>query len=483
MKILHVASECAPFAKTGGLADVISALPAAQALAGDDLRVLLPAYPGTRERMADAREVLRFSLRDNDYVLIEGHLSTSPVTWWLLECAALFARPGSPYHDEQGAPHADNTWRFGCFSEVAARLALAGVNGWCPDLVHAHDWHAALALAWLGETSTRPRTVLTIHNLAYQGCCEWSEFAALGLPPHWWQVEIGEFWGRFSFLKAGLMRADAVTTVSPTYAREIATPASGCGLDDRLHHCIGILNGIDTGVWNPATDAHLTTRYDARTVKAGKAVNKALLQAEFGLPPEPDLLLVGIVSRLSAQKGIDAVLAAAEGWCSMPLQIIVLGVGEPGIEQALLQKAAAMPNRLAVKLGFDERLAHLIEAGADAFLMPSRYEPCGMNQMYSQRYGTVPLVRRTGGLADTVVDASAQALAEGRATGIGFNDCDAQGVSYALDRAVELFHGLHWAALQARGMAQDFSWSASAAHYQALYQGLTASSGLQATLL
>jgi len=472
MKILHVASECAPFSKTGGLADVVGALPFAQASSGDDVRVVLPAYSNARNSLVDAREAVRFSLRNQEFVLIEGHLTGNPVTYWLLDCPALFSRPGSPYHDEQGAPHADNAWRFGCFAEVAARLSLAGVNGWCPDLVHCHDWHAALTAAWLGETIIRPRTVLTIHNLAYQGVCEWNEFAALQLPKAWWHVDIGEFWGGFSFLKAGLMRADAVTTVSTTYAREIATPSLGCGLDDRLHRCIGILNGIDTAVWNPATDLHLPQRYDAASVQAGKAANKAVLQAEFGLPVEPDVLLVGMVSRLAAQKGIDALLAGAEGWCSMPLQVVVLGVGDADLEQGLLDLAAAMPNRLAVRLSFDERLAHLIEAGADAFLMPSRFEPCGMNQMYSQRYGTVPLVRRVGGLADTVVDATETALEGQAATGITFNDCDAQGVCYGLDRALELYRTPHWYAMQQRGMASDFSWQHAALRYRTIYQSL-----------
>jgi starch synthase len=365
---------------------------------------------------------------------------------------------------------------FGCFAEAAARLALAGVEGWKPDLVHAHDWQAALVPAWLAREGQRPATLLSIHNLAYQGCIGHDEFTALGLPPAWWDVEIGEFWGAFNFLKAGIASADALSTVSPQYAREIQTPGFGQGLDDRLRRRApelhGILNGIDTAVWDPARDPLLAARYDVVSRHQGKAVNKAALQEEMGLSGEPKTLLVGIVSRFAGQKGIDAVLAARPAWAALPVQLAVLGAGERDIERGLSALAQALPGKVAVRFGYDERLAHRIEAGADAFLMPSRFEPCGLNQMYSQRYGTVPLVRAVGGLVDTVVEASPAALAEGRATGFLFEHSDGGGVCYVLERALALHGTPDWERLQTAGMARDFSWAWAAQAYARLYRSL-----------
>ncbi|MDP3856424.1 MAG: glycogen synthase GlgA [Stagnimonas sp.] len=476
MNILHVASECFPWVKTGGLADVLGALPEAQARNGESVRVLLPAYRGLAQRLGPLQVLAELELRGLRFRLLAARVTEPGSGLCLLDCPALFDRPGDPYHGADGRAHADNGWRFGCFAEAAARLALEGIGGWQPDLVHAHDWQAALVPAWLALQERRPATLLTIHNLAYQGCVDAAEFRALGLPESWWRVEVGEFWGSFSFLKAGISSADALSTVSPQYAREIQTAEFGQGLDGCLRQrgdqLFGILNGIDTALWDPATDPLLVARYDRRTRLAGKAVNKAALQAELGLAPEPERLLVGIVSRLAEQKGIDAVLAAHDCWASLPLQLAVLGGGDARLEQGLADLARQLPGRVAVRLGYDERLAHRIEAGADAFLMPSRFEPCGLNQMYSQRYGTVPLVRAVGGLADTVTDASPAALAAGDATGVRFNHSDAGGVRYALERALELYAGPDWAGLQAAGMARDFSWAPAAQAYQQLYRSL-----------
>lgn len=475
-KILHVASECFPLVKTGGLADVLGALPEAQARAGDSVRVLLPAYRGLPERLQAAKPVAELEVRGQPFRLLEGRLPGAEAVVWLLDCPPLYARDGDPYHDGQGQAHWDNGWRFGCFAEAAARLALQGVEGWKPDLLHAHDWQAALAPAWLAEQAIRPATLLTIHNLAYQGCVGHGDFEALGLPAHWWHVDIGEFWGSFSFLKAGIASADALTTVSPQYAREIQTPEFGQALDDRLRRrseaLHGILNGIDDELWDPARDRLLTTRYDRRSVAAGKAANKAALQTEMGLEADPSVLLVGIVSRFAGQKGIDAVIDAAEAWAGLPVQLAVLGAGESGIEQGMRALETSLPGRVGLRLGYDERLAHWIEAGSDAFLMPSRFEPCGLNQMYSQRYGTVPLVRAVGGLVDTVVDATPATLAEGRATGIHFGHSDAGGVRHALERALALYGTPDWARLQQAGMARDFSWGQAAQAYAALYRQL-----------
>ena len=476
MKILHVASECFPWVKTGGLADVLGALPAAQARNGESVRVLLPAYRGLVERLGPVQVLAELELRGLRFRLLETRAATPGAGLCLLDCPPLFDRPGDPYHGADGRAHADNGWRFGCFAEAAAHLALEGLGGWQPDLVHAHDWQAALVPAWLASQARRPATLLTIHNLAYQGCVDAAEFRTLGLPASWWRVEFGEFWGSFCFLKAGITSADALSTVSPQYAREIQTTEFGQGLDgclrQRSGQLSGILNGIDTALWDPATDPLLATRYDYQSRLAGKAANKAALQAELGLAPEPERLLVGVVSRLAEQKGIDAVLAAHDCWAALPLQLVVLGSGELRLEQGLAELARQLPGRVAVRLGYDERLAHRIEAGADAFLMPSRFEPCGLNQMYSQRYGTVPLVRAVGGLADTVTDASPAALATGCATGVRFNHSDAGGVRYALEQALALHASRDWERLQAAGMARDFSWARAAQAYQQLYQSL-----------
>jgi starch synthase len=477
MKVLHAAAECFPLIKTGGLADVVGALPAALAEQGVEARVILPAYRGLAAKLAGLRQVQTLAVREQDFHLLEGHCPDLPGKVWLLDCPVLYDRPGDPYHDGDGHPHPDNAWRFGCYAEAVARLALSGIEGWVPDVLHAHDWQAALIPCWLAENAVRPATVLTLHNLAHQGCFGHDAFTALGLPAHWWAVEIGEFWGGFSYLKAGLAMADALTAVSPRYAQEIQTPAFGQGLDDRLrlhaHKLSGILNGIDTAVWNPATDPYLSAPYSAATRAAGKAQNRRALQARMGLPEDPAPLLIGIVSRFADQKGIDAVLAALPALLQRPVQLVVLGAGDKILEAGFSAAAARYPEQLALKLGYDEALAHQIEAGADAFLMPSRFEPCGLNQLYSMRYGTVPLVRGVGGLADTVTDASPQALAAGLATGLVMDHSDAAAVLWAVDRALALHQTPHWAALQEAGMAQDFSWHRAAADYAALYARIT----------
>ena len=473
MRILHAASEAYPLAKTGGLADVLGALPPALAELGLDTRLLLPAYAGAREQLIRPHRVAELTIRGLACALIEGGLPGTAQTVWLLDCPTLFDRPGDPYHDADGHPHADNGWRFGCFAEAAAQLALDGVQGWRPDLVHAHDWQAALIPAWLAEQPQRPATLLTIHNLAYQGWFDHDLFTELGLPSAWWDADVGESWGGFSFLKAGLHFADALTTVSPNYAREIQTAEFGHGLDERLRlyssKLLGLLNGIADGVWNPATDAYLPSRYDASTVSVGKAANKAALQAELGLKIDPDCLLVGCISRFAEQKGMDAVLAAAPMLLTRPLQLVVLGAGDKGLEAGFAALARAHPDRIALGVGYNEPLAHRIEAGADVFLMPSRFEPCGLNQLYSLRYGTLPLVRNVGGLADSVVNATPQTLADSSATGVWFGNTDGGGVCYAVDRALALFRTPHWTGMQHAGMAQDFSWRHAAREYAALY--------------
>jgi starch synthase len=479
LRVLYAASEALPFSKTGGLADVAHALPEALARAGADVRLVCPAYAGSLDQLRDRTELATLTVQGQRFTVWEGHPEHERLRAWLIECPALFARAGTPYVDAQGHDFADNAWRFGCFSEAVARLARGEGSGWRPDVLHLNDWQTGLAPAWLGGPQ-RPRIVFTIHNLAYQGVFERREFDALGVPGDLWNPAGVEFHGQGSFLKAGLTQSDWLTTVSPTYAEEIQTAGFGQGLDGLLRHrrsrLSGILNGIHDELWDPQRDPHLAARYSAATVADGKRRNKRALQEELGLQPGEQPLL-GIVSRIAEQKGIDLVLAAAAELGSVPLQFVLLGAGDRHLERQLTAWAAANPGRIAVRIGYDEPLAHRIEAASDMFLMPSRYEPCGLNQMYSQRYGTVPVVRRVGGLADSVVNATADALKSGQATGIVFETADTGGVVYGIRRALELYGTPHWQAMQARGMATDFSWRHTAAAYLSLYSRVVPHAG------
>lgn len=480
MRVLFVASEVAPLSKTGGLADVAQALPKALHRLGHDVRVLTPAYRGMLERLDSRRPVVRLELRGHAFAIWEGPVEPDAPPLWLADCAALYGREGGPYGDPGGTEFADNALRFGLFCELAGRLALGNAaTGWRPDVVHLNDWHTGLAAPWIAAAGPRPGTVFTIHNLAYQGIYMPAETAVLGLPAKWMTPAGLEFHGRVSFVKAGLVYADALTTVSPSYAAEIQTPAYGEGLDGvlraRAGALSGILNGIDTDVWNPATDAHLPRRYGLPDATAGKRENRRALCERLGLDYDETSLLAVYVGRLAWQKGVDLLLDPAAGLDRPGLQFALLAAGDPALARAFREFAAARPGRVAVTIGYDEPLAHLIEAGADALLMPSRYEPCGLNQMYSQCYGTIPVVRRTGGLADTVVDATSEALADGSATGILFEHADAAGVAWGIGRAIELRRDpAAWRALQRNGMQRDFGWSATAARFADLYSTLRA---------
>jgi starch synthase len=365
--------------------------------------------------------------------------------------------------------------RFALLAHVATALALGHSRiKWRPDVVHGHDWQTGLVPVLLAQEKTRPATVFTIHNLAYQGLFPRQTFTALALPPALWSPEALEFHDQLSFMKAGLVFADQLTTVSPTYAREIQTPEFGDGLDGLLRlraaRLSGILNGIDDAEWDPARDRFLARNYSVGKLQ-GKTANKLALQREFGLPPETDAPLIGMVGRLVAQKGIDLVLDTLPGLMHRPLQLVLLGNGEAGYEAALLRQAARYKDRLAVRIGYDERLAHRIEAGADMFLMPSRFEPCGLNQLYSLRYGTIPIVRRAGGLADTVVDATPENIVNGKATGIVFQQPGTSALLGAVDRALALWRDAgRWKKIMLTGMRQDFSWRHSAEEYLRLYR-------------
>ena len=475
LRILFAASEAHPLIKTGGLADVAGSLPRALTGLKQQVRLVLPAYGSLLARIDKPREVAAFTIDDQAVRLLATTLPGSRVTTWLVDCPELYDRPGNPYLGPDGQPWPDNALRFMRFAEAVVRIAndAAGLN-WQPDLVHCHDWQTGMVPALLSRQASRPATVFTIHNLAYQGLFPYEIFLALGLPQEWWSYHALEFHGQLSFIKGGLVFADRLTTVSPTYAREIQTPAFGYGLDGLLRHranvLTGILNGIDTQEWNPGTDPRLVQTYNRRTL-ARKTVNKTALQAQTGLPERDDVLLLGMVSRLVEQKGVDILIDALDALMTRPVQLVILGSGEARFEQALQAARLRHPERIALKIGYDETLAHRIEAGADVFLMPSRFEPCGLNQMYSMRYGTPPLVRPVGGLADTVIDATAEHLADGTATGFHCHGEHGGDLLATIERALTLWHQPErWRRLQEAGMSRDFSWHHSAGEYLALYR-------------
>jgi starch synthase len=476
-KILFVASEAHPLMKTGGLGDVCAGLPQALHTLGADVRLLLPAYRDSLQRAGRLKRVaqLVLPLLAQPVTLLEGRLPGTHHKVWLIDYPPAYDRPGNPYVNTHGHPWHDNAARFALFAQVAVAIArgVAGVT-WRPDIVHAHDWQAGLVPALLATEPARPATVFTIHNLAYQGVFPYDTFLSLHLPASLWSLDAIEFHGQMSFIKGGIAFADRITTVSPTYAREIQTPEHGHGLDGLLRHratrLSGILNGIDDRTWNPARDPHLASPYSSRRL-AQKAQNKAALQAEFNLPVDADIAILGLVSRLVHQKGIDLVLAALPELLDLPIQLVAIGSGEPEYERALRAETRRIPDRVAVLAGYDEAVAHRILAGADIFLMPSRFEPCGLTQLYSLRYGTVPLVRRVGGLSDTVIDATPDALARNTATGFVFDAPTPAALVHAIKRALTLRRNARlWKQMQLAGMHQDFSWRHSAAEYLQLYE-------------
>ena len=478
MKILFATSEIAPWVKTGGLGDVAGALPAALRAAGHDVRVLVPAYPALLKSFPDAAEIARPHWLGGLLPTPGLREAVAPdgTPLLLLDYPPYFNRQGNPYLGPEGRDWLDNHLRFGLLSRVAAWIgAEASTLDWQPDVIHCHDWQTGLAPAYLNYLpGRRAKSLVTVHNLAFQGLFDHASLFELGLPDAAWGMHGVEFYGYLSFLKAGLQHADAITTVSPSYAREIQTDAEGMGMAGLLRHrsgqLSGILNGIDIALWNPATDPHLEQTYTARHLE-GKAANKAALQAQFGLEQRPDLPLLAVVSRLTEQKGLDLLLEVAPQILKLPAQLVVLGNGGHELEHGWVALARKHKNRCAVKIGFDEGLAHRIEAGADIFLMPSRFEPCGLNQMYSLRYGTPPVVRATGGLADTVIDAADTR----HGNGFVFGPATTAALLQAVQRAIIAWRDPdRWRSLQKRGMARDSSWQESARHYVALYQQLLA---------
>ena len=482
LRILFATPELAPWVKTGGLGDVSAALPAALAESGFDVRVLVPGYPALLAAFAQRRALARLERPGGQ--LLPAAISQAALRpgleLLLLECPACYERHGGPYQDRTGHDWADNALRFGLLSKVAALLASRDTPlDWRPHVLHCNDWQTALAPAYLRyRHPATAASVTTIHNLAFQGLFPATRLEALDLPASAMAIDGVEFHGRLSFLKAGLQHSDRLTTVSPTYAREICEPEHGFGLDGLLRYrrdrrsgdLVGILNGIDTREWDPATDRSIAAPYNARSL-ALKQLNRAALAERLGLDLAADTPLLGMISRITLQKGADLVIEAAPTLVARGARLAVLGSGDAAMEAAWRELAAAHPGRIAVTIGFDEALAHLIEAGADLFLMPSRFEPCGLNQMYSLAYGTPPVVRATGGLADTVVDCTPQSLADGSANGFSFVAATAPALLGAVERALHARRDVEtWRRIQRNGMARDWGWGQAARQYADLYR-------------
>ncbi len=468
LRVLHVAAEVYPLIKTGGLADVVAALPPALAAQGADVRLLLPGLPAILDAVESPKQVIDIgpcfgALRVR---LLLGRMPVTHLPVYVVDAPHLYRREGGPYQARDGSEWPDNQRRFALLGWVAAHLAAGDADAqWTPQVLHAHDWHAALCCAYIADhRPTAAASVYTVHNMAFQGLFPHDDWALLGLPSRFMAPQGLEFHGQLSFMKAGLKFADRVTTVSPSYAREIATHEFGCGLDGvirgRAADVSGILNGIDDQVWNPATDAALHTRYDAERLEGKRACRRAL-QAGLGLAPDDGALLITVVSRLTWQKGLDLVLGALPALVQQGVQFAIQGTGEPALEAAFRAAQQAHPGRVQVHIGYDENRAHQLVAGADAIAVPSRFEPCGLTQMYGLRYGTVPLVRRVGGLADTVHDGI---------TGLVFDTASADAFHACVQRALALrANEAAWQTVMRRGMVQDLSWAGPAQEYLALY--------------
>lgn len=472
-KILFVSSEAHPLIKTGGLADVSGSLPKALAELSQDIHLILPNYQqlNTSEQI---RHVCSLRVDNRDINIMETRLPHTNVMVWLVDYAPFFNFPGNPYNDAKGNAWANNAERFSLFCRVAVEVAMNRAHlNWKPDVVHCNDWQSGLVPALLSLEEHRPATVFTIHNMAYQGLFPSSQYYSLNISGRLWHPNGLEFHGMLSMIKGGLVYADRITTVSPTYALEIQTPDFGYGLEGLLRYrqevLSGILNGIDIDQWNPQTDPAIHQHYDMNSLEQ-KSGNKTALQQKVSLPVNPDIPVLGLISRLVEQKGIDLILDCLPEMMAMPIQFVLLGAGNPNFEHRLQNFAHLYPHKMSVTVGYDENLAHLIEAGSDIFLMPSRFEPCGLNQLYSQRYGTIPIVRQTGGLADSIEDALPESIANGTATGISFHQAHAGTLMEAIKRTLILFnHKETWRHLQRNSMNKDFSWHNSALQYLKLY--------------
>lgn len=477
LSVLSVASECWPLVKTGGLADVVGALPAAVEPHGVAMTRFLPGYPAVLKALGRKRTLLAYEpLPGISARILAARHEERPIM--VLDAPLLFDRDGGPYADGTGRDWTDNGLRFAALARVAADVAMGKAGGKPFDLLHAHDWQAGLApayLAYAGEAAVRPRSVMTIHNMAFQGAFGSDLFPRLGLPARAFTIDGVEYHGGVGMLKAGLALADAISTVSPGYAEEIKQPEFGMGLEGlivaRRDRLSGIVNGIDRAEWNPATDPALAARYTARTLEK-RAANKRAMEAAFGLEPGEGPLFI-VISRLTWQKGMDVLIETLDHLVRLGGRLALLGTGDSAIEAGLHAAAARSPGRIGIRIGYDEPLAHAMQGGGDAILVPSRFEPCGLTQLYGLAYGCVPVVARTGGLGDTVIDANVAALAAGAATGIQFGSVSPEGLAGAITRAVRLFADTAaWRRIQRSGMAADFSWTSSGRAYADLYHRL-----------
>ena len=477
MDILYCTSEAYPLIKTGGLGDVAGALPRALQEQGNDVRIILPAYPEVMAKLDGLTAIaeLQIAGAPGPVTLLQGRFPDTGVGLYLVDSPEHFNREGNPYVQDDGSDWPDNAERFATFARAIDMLAAGELDhDWQPQVVHCNDWQTGLVPPLLAQRSRRPATLFTIHNLSYQGLFPSTTFDALQLPPPLWSIDGVEFHDQLSFLKGGIACADRVNTVSPTYAREICTPEFGYGLEGLLQYradrLSGILNGMDCTVWDPQTDPLITQRYSVHTLQH-KAANKTTLQRELGLPVDPQALLIGHIGRLVEQKGADLILEMLGPLFEQHVQVAILGSGDEALETRIREAAERFPQQLAPRIGYDEGLAHRIEAGSDCFLMPSRFEPCGLNQMYSLRYGSVPIVNRTGGLADSVTDLDEFSARDYTATGLVFDDDTPQALLDTCLRALHYFQAskVGWWKLVITGMKKDFGWHNSAAQYLALY--------------
>ncbi len=485
MKVLFASSEVWPLIKTGGLGDVSYSLPHALQEQGLDVRIVIPAYQDVLKQLSSMTILGWLSLpmagKTRSVRILEANHEQFAMPIWLVDCQELFDRSGNPYVHEHGYDWPDNAERFTLFSQAVAKLAVDTLQvGWKPDVVHSNDWQTGLVSTFLDNEPFPPRRVFTIHNLAYRGDFSKDVYQDLGLSPVWWSPEGVEFYNNLSMLKAGIVYADAVTTVSPTYAQEICTPAFAYGMEgvlsSRVHKLSGIINGIDTDVWNPATDPFLPFHYSDKRRNPGKKKNKQALLEANGITVTEEILeapLLGMVSRLVEQKGLDMIIESIPHLLSNTnANFVFIGTGDPNFENQLIQLSKQYPDRVMVTIGYFEDKAHLLEAGCDLFMMPSRFEPCGLNQLYSLRYGTLPVVTHTGGLADTVVDAQ---LTDNKlnadATGFVLAAPTAAALTETIKRALSLYsQPKHWNQMQRTAMQQDFGWESSAKAYINLYR-------------
>lgn len=474
MQVLAVASEVYPLVKTGGLADVAAALPKALKAEGIETITLVPGYPDVLSALVRADEVAFYAkFYGGPARVLRG--SAAGLELFVLDAPHLFARPGNPYLAPDGADWSDNAIRYAALGRAAAEIGQGSIPQFAPEVVHAHDWQAGLTHAFLHYSGRpRPGTIMTVHNLAYQGQFPQAMLSDIGLPPESFRIDGVEYYGGIGFLKAGLQFADHITTVSPSYAVEIQQDEGGMGLAGLLRArsdvLSGIVNGIDTAVWNPETDPRIASTYGVGTL-ADRADNKAALQRRFGLPVSPDTILLGLVSRMSWQKGLDLVLDNMQLLSSEGMQLALLGSGDPDLEAGYRTAADSHRDQVGVVIGYDENLAHLIQAGADALLVPSRFEPCGLTQLCALRYGAIPVVSRVGGLADTVIDANEMAVAGDVATGIQFWPVSRESLGSAISRAKALFQNRPvWQRMQKNAMNVDVSWRNPARQYAGLYR-------------